>query len=102
MAQTTDRQETKQSQSWARTFLGDTPGRVAVRLILLSLLVGFLMSIFGISPQQVFRSVEGFVNSVFENGFDVFRDALGYVLTGAAIVVPIWLISRIFSASRRR
>lgn len=97
-----DKRETNQRPGWVESLLGGTPGRVVVRLILMSLLVGFLMSILGISPQAIFRSIEGFVNSIFDNGFEVLRSAFGYMLTGAVIVLPIWFIGRLMAAGRRR
>ena len=100
--ETMDKRETNQRRGWAESFLGGTPGRVAVRLILMSLLVGFLMSIFGISPQAILFWIESFIASVFDNGYDVLRDAFGYVLTGAVIVLPLWLLGRLMSPGRRR
>lgn len=102
MPDTIDKLETRERPGTVISFLGGSPGRVAVRLIIVSLLVGFLMSIFGISPQDVLLSVERFINDVFNNGFGVLRELSGYVIAGAAIVVPIWLISRLFAAGRRR
>ncbi len=102
MPQTMDNRETNQRRGWAESFLGGSPGRVVVRLILMSLVVGFLMSIFGISPEAIFRSIESFINSVFDNGFEVFSDAFAYVLTGAVIVLPLWFIGRLMAAGRRR
>lgn len=100
--ETMDKRETNQRPGWAESFLGGSPGRVVVRLILMSLLVGFLMSIFGISPEGIFRAIEGFINSIFDNGFEVLRSAFAYVLTGAVIVLPIWFLGRLMSAGRRR
>ncbi len=102
MPETMDNRETNQRPSWLESFLGGTPGRVVVRLILMSLVVGFLMSIFRISPDAIFRSIQGFINSIFDNGFEVFRDGFAYMLTGAVIVLPLWFIGRLMAAGRRR
>lgn|SRR5690554_6799098 len=102
MPETIERTQPRERPSPLVAILGDTPGRVAVRLILMSLLVGFLMAMFGISPHDVFRSVERFLSGIFENGFGVLRDAWGYVLTGAMVVIPIWIVMRLMSAGRRR
>lgn len=102
MPETIERNEPRERRSALVTLLGDTPGRVFVRLVLMSLLVGFLMAMFGVSPQDVFRSVERFLAGIFDNGFGVLRDAWGYVLTGAMVVIPVWIIMRLFSAGRRR
>ncbi len=84
-----------------RAFLGGSPGGVAVRLIVMSLLVGFLMSIFGISPRDIVASAERLFRDIFENGFEVFDNLFGYVLAGAIIVIPIWLVARILASGRR-
>ena len=97
-----DKRETNQRRGVVESFLGGSPGRVVVRLILMSLVVGFLLSVFGLSPDAIYRSIQGFVESVFDNGFEVFRDAFSYVLTGAVLVLPIWFIGRLLSAGRRR
>jgi hypothetical protein len=102
MPETIERNESRERPSPIVALLGDTPGRVAVRLILMSLLVGFLMAMFGISPNDIFRSVERFFAGIFDNGFGVLRDAWGYVLTGAMIVIPVWIIMRLASAGRKR
>lgn len=102
MPETIERNEPRERRSPLVAILGDTPGRVFVRLVLMSLLVGFLMAMFGVSPQDVFRSVERFFAGIFDNGFGVLRDAWGYVLTGAMVVIPVWILMRLFSAGRRR
>lgn len=94
--------EIKEKPGFWETVFGDSPGRVIVRLILMSLAVGFLMSIFGVSPRDIVRAIEGFVNGIFHNGFEVVRDAWGYFLTGAVIVIPIWIVARLLSDRRRR
>ncbi|WP_245958370.1 DUF6460 domain-containing protein [Pelagibacterium sediminicola] len=102
MPETIERNEPRERPSPLVAILGDTPGRVAVRLILMSLLMGFLMAMFGISPQDIFRSIERLFSGIFENGFGVLRDAWGYALTGAMVVIPIWIILRLASAGRKR
>ncbi|WP_196259425.1 DUF6460 domain-containing protein [Pelagibacterium limicola] len=102
MPDTSERSDPRERPPAIVAFLGDTPGRVAVRLILMSLLVGFLMAMFGVSPNDIFRSVERFFSGIFANGFGALRDAWGYVLTGAMIVIPVWIILRFASMGRRR
>ena len=75
--------------------LGDRPGKVIVRLVLMSLLVGFLMSVFGVDAQQIVRGTIELFRETLRDGAGVFRSLGGYVLTGAALVVPIWLLIRL-------
>lgn len=102
MPDTMDKQQTKQSTRGVESFLGGTPGRVVVRLILMSLVVGFLMSVFGISPQAIVEAIERFIASIYDNSFEVLRSGFGYLLTGAVIVLPLWFLGRLMAAGRRR
>lgn len=81
-------------------FLGDTPGRVAMKLIIVSFLVGIAMAAFGLSPWDIYRSVENFALGVWNMGFDAFYRFWGYLLLGAAVVIPAFIILRILSYRR--
>lgn len=84
------------------TFFGGSPGGVIVRLIVLSLFVGFVMTWLGLSPNDLLRSAERLFRDARFNSADMFRSILAYTLTGAAVVIPIWLLMRVFSVGRRR
>ena len=77
-------------------FLGDTPLRVLVRLVLLSFLVGLVLSTLNIHPLQIYDWIEWIALSVYDMGFGFFADALDYFLIGALIVVPLFLLMRLF------
>jgi hypothetical protein len=76
-------------------FLGDTPLRVLVRLVVLSFLVGLVLSALNIHPLQIYDWIEWAVLSVYDMGFGFFRDAFNYFLIGALIVVPLFLLMRL-------
>ncbi|WP_128292123.1 DUF6460 domain-containing protein [Afifella aestuarii] len=78
-------------------FLGDSPFRVLLRLIVLSVIVGLVLSVLNVHPFDIYYWAERFVMRVYHMGFTVFSDAFGYFLFGALIVVPIFLIMRLFS-----
>lgn len=75
--------------------LGDRPGSLAIKLVLTSLVVGFLMSVFGFNAADVINAVVEFFRETFRDGAGVLRNVIGYVLAGAALVVPIWVILRV-------
>lgn len=102
MPETIDKREPEQKRGWAEIVLGDSPGRLLVRLVVMSLIMGFLMAIFGLSPQDLFRSVERLFADMFDNSFEVLRRAFSYVVTGAMVVVPIWIVMRLMASARRR
>jgi Family of unknown function (DUF6460) len=82
-------------------FLGGTPMSVAVRLILLSILVGVVLSAVGFDPWNIIESIRRLFLSIWNLGFDAINWVWRYFLLGAVIVVPIWLITRIMNAPKR-
>ena len=82
-------------------FLGGTPLSVAVRLVLLSILVGVVLSAVGFDPWNIIESIRRLFISLWNLGFDAINWVWRYFLLGAVIVVPIWLITRIMSSPKR-
>ena len=80
--------------------LGGTPLAVLLRLVLVSILVGVVLTAFGLDPFDIIRSVERLFRHIWNMGFDAIRWLWGYFLLGAVIVIPIWIIMRIFNAPR--
>lgn len=85
-----------------RAFFGGSPGGVIVRLLIMSLLVGFVMTWLGLSPADLFTSLEAALRDAWANSGAMLRTILTYVLTGAAVVIPIWLILRLLRVGRGR
>ena len=83
-------------------FLGGTPLSVAFRLILLSILVGVVLAAIGFDPYNIIRSIQLLFRRIWDLGFDVVNWLWRYFLLGAVIVVPVFLLSRIFGAPRGR
>jgi hypothetical protein len=75
-----------------------------LRLLILSIVVGFIMVTFGIEPDQLVRNFAESIRRIFEaltyRGFDAVISLLRYCFYGAVIVVPIWLLSRLFARRR--
>ena len=78
-------------------FLGDTPLRTAVKLLVLSLVAGFVMNAVGWSPRDILDGVVNFFRRIWELGFDAIFSSLEYLIVGAAVVVPAFLIIRMLS-----
>jgi Family of unknown function (DUF6460) len=77
-------------------FLGGSPASVIVKLIFLSLLVGAFMAFLDITPLGLVSGLVDWFRSVFDLSFETVRDLLRWTLYGAIVVVPVWLISRLF------
>lgn len=79
-------------------FLGDRPGSVIVRLIFISLIVGAVMAMFELSPQALVEAILRFFRSIWEQGFDAVYKVAGWLIAGALIVVPVWLVARLLKS----
>jgi hypothetical protein len=79
-------------------FFGGPPAMALVRLILLSILVGVILSALGFDPWNIIPSLQRMVLGIWNMGFDAVRWVWQYFLLGAIIVVPIWLIMRFAKA----
>lgn len=78
-------------------FLGDSPLRVLIKLIVISFLVGVVMSAFGWSPLDVLNGIRDFFVDLWNMGFRAVDRFVGYFLLGAAIVIPAFILLRLFS-----
>ena len=83
-------------------FLGGSPLSVAFRLVLLSILVGVVLAAIGFDPWNIVSSIRRLFNWIYDLGFDAINGLWRYFLLGAVIVIPIWLLSRLFGAPRSR
>ena len=83
-------------------FLGGTPLSVFLRLVLLSLLVGVVLAAIGFDPWNILYSIRRLIDWIWSLGFDFVNGVWRYFLLGAVIVIPIWLLSRLFGTPRGR
>ena len=81
-------------------FLGDSPLRVFLKLVVISFLVGIVMSAFGWSPFDVLQGIPDFFLDIWNMGFSALERFFGYFLLGAAIVIPAFILLRLFSYRR--
>ena len=77
--------------------LGDTPGRTVVKLLILSVVVGFVMSMMGLSPWDLVRFIDNGVRDLWHSGFRALGRVGDYLVVGAMIVVPVFVIMRILN-----
>lgn len=76
------------------TFLGDSLGRTIIKLLIISFVVGIIMSALNFTPWDVWYGIRDFFVSIYNLGFDALGKIGKYFLLGAGIVVPIFLILR--------
>ena len=78
-------------------FLGDTPFRISLKLAIISIVVGVVMRSFGWSALDVVGGIKAFVMRVWNMGFDAIGQFTDYLILGAAIVIPAFLLFRLFA-----
>ncbi|MEY9198776.1 MULTISPECIES: DUF6460 domain-containing protein [Sinorhizobium] len=81
-------------------FLGDSPLRVLVKLVVVSILVGFVMTVFDWRPMDLLDGIRDFVVDLWLTGFAALGRVGDYLLLGAAVVIPAFIILRLFSYRR--
>ncbi|USP02134.1 DUF6460 domain-containing protein [Bartonella taylorii] len=77
-------------------FLGRTSGHVALKLLILSFLVGIVMNFFGWTPPSLVQRIIEFFKSLWKTGFITLANFSHMTMMGAIIVLPIFLFLRIF------
>ncbi|MGZ3284824.1 MAG: DUF6460 domain-containing protein [Xanthobacteraceae bacterium] len=83
-------------------FFGGPPLSVIFRLVLLSILIGVILEVLGLDPWNVIDSLRSLLLRIWDMGFDAVRWLWRYLLLGAALVVPIWLIMRLVRIAKAR
>jgi hypothetical protein len=81
-------------------FLGDSPLRILVKLLVLSFIVGIVMAAFNWTPWDMFYGVRDFLLRIWSMGFAALGRFGEYILIGAAVVIPAFIILRILSYRR--
>ena len=87
--------------SFVTRLFGGSPGRVLVQLVVVSFVVGIILSALGVSPYDIVNGLRRLAERIYNMGFGTLEWVFRYFLLGAVIVFPIWLISRLFKLGRR-
>ena len=83
-------------------FAGGPPAMVAVRLIVVSLVVGLVLETFGFDPSTLISDAVRSARAVMELGFTDIHEIGRILITGAMVVVPVWFALRLLESSRGR
>ncbi|WAC27656.1 DUF6460 domain-containing protein [Ancylobacter sp. SL191] len=81
-------------------WMGGSPLWVLIRLLLLSLVVGVILSALGLDPMNIFASLESLVRHLFNFSFEAVERLWRYFVLGAVIVIPLWIIMRLANRGR--
>jgi hypothetical protein len=77
-------------------------GSTIIKLLILCFIVGAALAFFQVDPRDLLRHVINLARSIAEWSVSVFGDAMSYVLLGAVVVIPIWLVFYLLRAMRGR
>lgn len=81
-------------------FLGGSPLSVLLRLVIISFVVGVILSWLDLRPLDLVDWSVDFVRWAWTSIFGSFNRAVDYFLLGAVIVIPIFILSRLFKTGR--
>jgi hypothetical protein len=83
-------------------FLGGSPAGVALRLIVVSFIVGIVLVTFGFDPADIIDSFVNVIRRLIDFGLTDVRQIGRVLATGALVVLPVWLVLRLLDARRAR
>ena len=75
---------------------------IAIKLLVASLIVGLIFRALDIHPRALLRDIPDVIRDVFRLIVQIADWGIPYVLLGAVIVVPVWLLFTLFRLIRRR
>jgi hypothetical protein len=87
--------ELKPPRSVAQLILGDNPVQVVLRLAILSLVVGIILSSMGYTSIELLQNFRFKLEALVKFGEWLVTSSFGFIIVGAAVVVPIWAIARL-------
>jgi len=77
-------------------FIGGRPSAVIIRLVVLSILLGIMLSFFDLDPFNFWNSLKNLFLRIYDMGFGAFEWIVRYLALGAVIVIPLWVIGRLW------
>ena len=84
---------------------GGSATKTIVQLVVASIFVGAILALFDLSPVKfwkgLFESVRDLLSVIGESFGEIVVNLATYLILGAAIVVPVWLIARFLSGRGR-
>lgn len=83
-------------------FFGGPVLPTLLKLAAASVIVGLMLAVLGIEPLDLWEDFLGTIARIWDMGFDVIDWAARYLLIGAVVVIPIWIVVRLWSLMEQR
>ncbi|MEO0542934.1 MAG: DUF6460 domain-containing protein [Pseudomonadota bacterium] len=81
-------------------FLGDTVTRTLIKLAVICILVGMVMSVFGWTPAGIVQGFVEFFARLWEQGFAALGRFGDWLILGASVVIPVFVVMRLLNYRR--
>lgn len=81
---------------------GNSPVAIILRLVVISLIVGIVLSALGINAGNLLAALNIAARRIYDLGFGAVDWILQYLLVGAMVVVPVYLLARLLGGARSR
>jgi len=85
--------------------LSVTPGDI-LRVAIISVIVGIVLAAFNINPSDLWKDFFGTLGTVWSEAFEkvtlLARGSVRYLILGAVLVLPIWLVIHIARSLGKR
>ncbi|WP_420391309.1 DUF6460 domain-containing protein [Acuticoccus sp.] len=81
--------------------LGGSPLGVLVRLLVMSFVVGVILTVLDVNPNDVINWLDTRFRALTNLGLGSIEQAVEIMLVGAVIVVPVWLLLRVLKILAR-
>ncbi|GBD46863.1 DUF6460 domain-containing protein [Methylopila sp. Yamaguchi] len=88
--------------SGASRFFGGSPIGVILRLLLLCVIVGLVLDQLDLDVFRLLDYAIDVVRDLIANSADLLRTLLRYLIIGAMVVIPIWLVLRLLKIGSGR
>lgn len=83
---------------------GKSTTRTVLKLVIASVIVGAVFSFLGVGVREfwsgVFENARDLIGALGESFGEIALTILTYLVIGAGVVIPIWLISRLLSSKK--
>ncbi len=80
---------------------GGPPGKIIVKLAVVSVLVGLVMAALDLDPRALVLGIQRIINGILAMGWEAVGNVINYFLLGAAVVIPVWLLIRLLSTRKQ-
>ncbi|MBT8472208.1 MAG: hypothetical protein HKN14_03460 [Marinicaulis sp.] len=79
--------------------VGSSPRRTVIQLIIASIIVGAIFSVLDLGALEfwrgIFDTLTSLIRSIGDSFGEIAVNLITYLIIGAAIVIPVWLIMRL-------